>query len=209
MATPSGSILGATPTTLPAGTGNSALDAYTQASLTALAGGVDYTQSPTYQSLQALLGPGQGGGLNASLMGQYNAAQPLIQQQVGQAAALAESGAQGRGLGGSSIAAQGIENATQQGTLADASLLGSLYGEQNQNTEALASDLFAGSTNTENQLQEIFGNAGSSAAEIAMYQQALQDALQEASAANTASLEGAGIGAAGSILGGAARGAFA
>ena len=194
-------ILGATPTTLPTGTGSGALDAYTQASLTSLAGGVDYTQSPTYQSLAALLGPGQGGGLNSSLLGQYNAAQPLIQQQVGANAALAQSGAEGRGLGGSSIEAQGIENATEQGTMEDTALLSSLYGQQNANTQALAGDLFSGSQATTQDLLTIYGDAGTSAANMSMYSQGLQEALQQAGQANTAALEGAGIQAGGTLLG--------
>jgi hypothetical protein len=198
------SILGATPTTLPASTGSGPLDAYTQASLTALGNGVDYTQSPTYQSLQALLAPGANGGLNSSLIGQYNAAQPLINQQVQQNAALAESTAQGNGLGGSSIQAQGVENAEAQGTAEDAQLLSALYGEQNANTGALASDLASGSNTTMQDLLGIYSDAGTSAANLSMYSAGLQEALQAASQAANAQ-QNAGIAqGAGSALGGLA-----
>ena len=177
---------------LPASTGNSATDAYTQASLNALNTGVDYTQTPTYQSLQALLGPGTNGALNTNLMSQYNSGAQLIGAQGNQNVATAISGAQGRGLGGSSIAAQGVENANFNTTMADESLLGSLYGVQNQNTQALAGDLMQGSTSTMNDLISIYDSAGTSAANMSMYSSALQEALNAANKASSAQL-GAGI----------------
>ena len=198
---------------LPASTGNGALDAYTQAGLNAVPGGGDYSQSGTYAQLQSMLGPGANGGLNASLMGQYNAAQPLIAQQTGAATAQALSGAQGNGLGGSSIAAQGVENAETQGTMADASLLSSLYGEQNSNTNALAGDLASGQNATTSDLLSLYDSAGTSAANMQMYSEGLQAALQEAQIAGSAqqnagmfsglgSLAGGLLGAGGSIYGG-------
>jgi hypothetical protein len=139
-----------------------------------------------------MLGPGANGGLNASLMGQYNAAQPLIQQQTSGATAQALSGAQGNGLGGSSIAAQGVENAEQQGTMADASLMSSLYGEQNSNTSALAGDLASGQNATTSDLLSLYDSAGTSAANMQMYSEGLQEALQAAQISGNAQ-ENAGI----------------
>ena len=192
--------------TLPAATGNSALDAYTGAALNALGTGVNYAASPTYQQLSALLGPGANGGLNSNLLAQYNAAQPLIGQQTETNMAQALSGAQGNGLGGSSIAAQGVENAEFGGTMADASLLSSLYGQQNSNTQALAGDLASGANAEMSDLLNIYDSAGTSAANMSMYSQGLQEALQAANASSNASLLGGGIGAAGSIIGGALSG---
>ena len=198
------SILGSAPDALPASTGSGPLDAYTKAALDALSGGVDYTQSPTYKSLQALLGPGEGGGLNPSLLNQYNSAQPLIQQGVNQNKATAMSGASGRGLGGSSIEAQGVENAEFQGTMENASLLSSLYGEQNANTGQLASDLFQGSTSTMNSLLGIYDSAGVSAANMQMYSQGLQEALAAADKAANAQIWSGVSQGIGSAAGGAA-----
>lgn len=150
-----------TPGVLPASTGNGALDAYTQAGLSAL------QNSPN--------APGPNGGLSPSLLAQYQSAQPLIQAQTSASKAQAISGAQGNGLGGSSIAAQGVENAETQGTMADTSLLSSMYGEQNTNNNANLQDLLS-----------IYDSAGTSAANMQMYSQGLQEALQQAASANQA-----------------------
>lgn len=204
MGTPASGL----PLGLPASTGNGALDAYTQAGLNTVgSGGVNYANSPTYAALQAMLGPGANGGLNADLMGQYNAAQPLIAQQTSGATAQALSNAQGNGLGGSSIAAQGVENAETQGTMADASLLSSLYGQQNQNTTALAGDLESGSQSLTTDLLGIYDSAGTSSANMQMYSQGLQEALAAAGIAGNAQQQaglysgiGAGVGGALSAL---------
>ncbi len=188
---------------LPASTGSGALDAYTSASLGALSSGVDYTQTPTYQTLMGLIGPGPNGGLNQNLQNQYTSGSQLIGLNTQSNVASAMSGAQGRGLGGSSIAAQGVENAQFGGQMADASLLSSLYGQQNQNTGQLAQDVVSGSNSEMTNLLGIYENAGTSAANMQMYSEALQQALSAAHAANNTSLFGAGIGAAGSIIGGA------
>src|ERR1035437_1481327 len=129
---------------LPASTGNGALDKYTQAGLGALGNG-DFSQSQTYQNMAGLLGAGPNGGLNSNLMAQYNQGAGMIAQNTRGNVAQAMSGAQGRGLGGSSIAAQGVENAQFGGQMADASLMSSLYGQQNQNTGMLAQDIASGS----------------------------------------------------------------
>jgi hypothetical protein len=192
---------------LPASTGNSALDAYTQAAQNlTLGGGLNYSTSPTYQTLQSMLGPGANGGLNASLMGQYNAAQPLIAQQTGQNVAQAMSTAEGRGLGGSSIAAQGVENAEFQGSMQDASLLSSLYGQQNQDISQLAGDLFTGSGQMTSDLLGIYDSAGTSAANMQMYSEGLQEALQAAQIAGNAQQNAGIFQGAGSAIGGIGSG---
>lgn len=191
---------------LPASTGNSALNAYTGASLGALSSGVDYTQSPTYQSLLGLIGPGANGALNPNLAAEYSSGSALIGQQTGQNTASALSGAQGRGLGGSSIAEQGVENAQFQGTMADSSLLASLYGQQNQNTASLAGDLVSGSNSEMTDLLGIYDNAGTSAANMSMYSQGLQEALSQAGLTATATEQAGMFGGIGSIIGGALGG---
>ena len=191
---------------LPAGTGNSALDAYTSASLGALSSGVDYTATPTYQTLLSMLGPGANGGLNPNLMSQYTAGSQLIGQQTGANEAAAMSGAQGRGLGGSSIQAQAVENAGFQGTMADASLLSSLYGTQNQNVGQLAQDVFSGSNTLTTDLLGIYDSAGTSAANMAMYSQGLQEALAAAQAGASASQNAGMFAGGGAALGGIAQG---
>lgn len=177
---------------LPASTGNGALDAYTSASLGALSSGVDYTQTPTYKTLLSMLGPGANGGLNPNLAAQYTSGSALIGQQTGANEATAMSGVQGRGLGGSSIQAQAVENAGFQGTMADSSLLASLYGQQNQNTGMLAQDLVSGSNTELSSLLGIYDSAGTSAANMQMYSQGLQEALAAANSAANAS-QNAGI----------------
>lgn len=177
---------------LPASTGSGALDAYTGASLDALSKGVDYTQTPTYKTLSELLGPGADGGLNPSLMGQYKAGSQLIGAQGNQNVAKAISNVQGRGLGGSSIQAQAVENENFNTNMADSSLLGNLYGVQGENTRALAGDLSAGANATMSDLLHIYDSAGTSAANMQMYSQALQEALQAAQAGSSATL-GAGM----------------
>lgn len=177
---------------LPASTGNGSLDAYTSASLGALSSGVDYTQTPTYQTLLSMLGPGANGGLNSNLQAQYTSGSQLIGQQTGQNEAAAMSGVQGRGLGGSSIQAQAVENAGFQGTMADSSLLSSLYGQQNANTGQLAQDLVSGSNTELTSLLGIYDSAGTSAANMQMYSEGLQEALSAANASSNAQ-QNAGI----------------
>ncbi len=192
---------------LPSSTGNGALDAYTQAGISQIgAGGVDFTQTPTYQTLMGLLGPGPNGTLNPGLMAQYNAGAGLIGQQGQQNVASAISGAQGRGLGGSSIAAQGVENANFNTTMADSSLLGSLYGVQGQNTQALAGDVMSGSNALTGDLLSLYDSAGTSAANMQMYSQALQEALQAAKAGASAQQNAGMFAGGGAALGGIAQG---
>lgn len=197
MATPSSGIS----PILPASTGSGALDAYTQASLGALSSGVDYTQTPTYKTLMSMLGPGPGGTLNPNLQAQYTSGSQLIGLNTQGNVAQAMSSAQGRGLGGSSIAAQGVENAQFGGQMADASLLGSLYSQQNQNTGQLAQDVFAGSGQMTSSLLGIYDNAGTSAANMQMYSQGLQEALAAAHEAAGASRDAGIFAGAGSALG--------
>lgn len=186
---------------LPASTGNGSLDAYTSASLGALSSGVDYTQTPTYKTLLSMLGPGPNGGLNSNLQNQYTSGSQLIGLQTQGNVAQAMSSGQGRGLGGSSIAAQGVENAQFGGQLADASLLSSLYGQQNQNTGMLAQDLVSGSGTMLSDLLGIYDSAGTSAANIQMYREGLAEALQAAQISGQ-SQQNAGIfGGVGSALG--------
>ena len=186
---------------LPASTGNGALDAYTSASLGALSSGVDYTQTPTYKTLLSMLGPGANGGLNPNLQAQYAAGSQLIGQQTGQNEAAAMSGVQGRGLGGSSIQAQAVENAGFQGTMADSSLLASLYGQQNANTGQLAQDLVSGSNTELTSLLGIYDSAGTSAANMQMYSQGLQEALAAAHASADAQQNAGMFQGIGSLLG--------
>ena len=189
-------------TILPASTGSGALDAYTSASLGALSSGVDYTQTPTYQTLLSMLGPGPNGGLNSNLQAQYTSGSALIGQQTGQNEAAAMSGVQGRGLGGSSIQAQAVENAGFQGTMADSSLLASLYGQQNANTGQLAQDLVSGSNTELTSLLGIYDSAGTSAANMQMYSQGLQEALSAAHASANAQQNAGIFGGVGAIGGG-------
>lgn len=192
---------------LPASTGSAALDTYTQKGLDALAPGGDYSQTATYKKLQDMLGPGAGGGLNANLMAQYTQGQSLIGQGTQANVASAMSSGQGRGLGGSSIAAQGVESAKYQGTMAESSLMSSLYGQQNQNTTQLAGYLAQGSNQQLSDLLGIYESAGTSAANMQMYSQGLQEALSAAQASASATAKAgmwAGLGA----LGGGAVAAF-
>lgn len=187
---------------LPASTGNSALDSYTSASLGALSSGVDYTQTPTYKTLLSMLGPGAGGGLNPNLAAQYTSGSQLIGQQTGANEAAAMSTVQGRGLGGSSIQAQAVENAGFQGTMANASLLSSLYGQQNQNQGMLAQDLVSGSNSEMTSLLGIYESAGTSAANIQMYSDALREALAAAGMSAGAQRDAGIFGGAGALAGG-------
>lgn len=187
---------------LPASTGNGALDAYTSASLGALSSGVDYTQTPTYKTLLSMLGPGANGGLNQNLQNQYTSGSQLIGLQTQGNVASAMSSGQGRGLGGSSIAAQGVENAQFGGQMADASLLSSLYGQQNQNTGQLAQDLVSGSNSEMTSLLGIYESAGTSAANIQMYSDALKEALSAAHVSAGASRDAGIFGGIGALGGG-------
>ena len=176
MATPASGI----PLGIPGGTGNGALDSYVQASQNAISNGVNYQANPTYGQLASLLGPGPNGGLNSNLMAQYNQGAQIIGQNTGANEAQAMSTAQGNGLGGSTIAAQGVENAQFGGQMADSSLMASLYGQQNQNTSQLASDLFSGSQSDLSSLLSLYDSAGTSAANMAMYGEGLTAAMQQA-----------------------------
>ncbi len=193
---------------LPAGTGNASLDAYTKASLGALSDGVDYTQTPTYKSLMSLLGPAPGGGLNPGLMAQYNTGAQINEVRGQGQKAAAMSGAQGRGLGGSSIEAQGVENADFNTGMADTALLSSLYGQQGENTRTLAGDLFGGSNMELSSLLSIYESAGTSAANMDMYSKGLQEALAAAHDASQSSQNAGIIGAVGSVAGGALAGGY-
>ena len=191
------------PPALPASTGNGALDTYTQAGLSALAPGGDYTQTAAYKSIAALLGPGKDGGLSDNLMAQYKSGSRLNELSGQQQTATAISGAQGRGLGGSSIAAQGVENANFNTEMANSSLYGQLSGVQAQNTGMLAQDISAGSNAQLQDLLSIYNNAGTSAANMQMYSQGLQEALAAASMSSNAQENAgmfAGIGAIGGGL---------
>ncbi len=193
---------------LPASTGNSSLDAYTKASLGALSEGVDYTQTPTYKTLLSMIGPGEGGKLNTNLQNQYTAGSQIIGQQTSGNVAQALSSGQGRGLAGSSIAAQGVENAQFQGTMADASLLSSLYGQQNAQTGQLAGYLAQGAGSELSSLLGIYESAGTSAANIDMYNKGLQEALAAAHMSSNSSMYAGAFQGAGSIIGGALSGGY-
>ncbi len=191
---------------LPASTGNGALDAYTQAGLSALAPGGDYTQTAAYKSIAGLLGPGKGGGLSDPLQAQYNAGAQLNELTGQQNVAAAKSGAQGRGLGGSSIEAQGVENANFGTTMANTSLYGALAGVQNQNTGMLAQDIASGDQAQLSDLLSIYNNAGTSAANMKMYSQGLQEALAAANASANAQQNAGIFSGIGSAVGGIGMG---
>ncbi len=101
--------------------------------------------SPAFAQIQSLLAPGANGGLSTPLQGQYSAGALINALNASRAGAQAQSSAQARNLSGSSIEAQGMENASMQETLANSGLLASLYGLQNQNTGQLAGLLGQGS----------------------------------------------------------------
>lgn len=101
--------------------------------------------SQQFAQIQSLLAPGANGGLSSPLQAQYNSGSLLNALNASQAGALSQSHAQQNNLAGSSIAQQGLENASMQQTLANSGLLASLYGNQNQNMGMLAQLLSQGS----------------------------------------------------------------
>ncbi len=187
-----------------------AIDAATQKQLDLINanGGTDFSKSPSYQALLKLLGAPEGGGLNPGLQKQYDTGSALLNTQGSKAASLALSGAEGRGLGDSSISAQGVENANFNTEMGKSSLLSSLYSMQNQNTGQLAADLASGNQTALHDLLGIYAAQGSDTANLMMYNEGLQAAMAQADAANKAALKGAEIGAVGSIIGGGMK-AFA
>lgn len=95
------------------------------------------TQDPTLQALMASLSPGAGG-LSPQLMAEYNAGAGLNALTGQQNASQAMSNAAARNLSGSSIEAQGIENANFNTAMANQQLFGTLSGQQLGATESMA-----------------------------------------------------------------------
>lgn len=90
----------------------------------------DMISSPYDTGLLAMLGGGGTGGLNSMLQPAYNWGSQQIGQQASGAGAAALSGGQGRGLGNSSIAAQGYNAAQAGGQMSMAQLMSALLGQQ-------------------------------------------------------------------------------
>lgn len=203
------------PTKLPATTGNPGLDKYTGASLDALksAPTTDIFSSDAFAQIQKLLGPGAGGGLSPALMAMFSQGQKTNALNTSAAVAGAKSDAVGRGLEGSTVESQGVQNAKFTGSMADSNLMAQLFGLQNQNSGSLASMLFQGQQGNDAQIQDrlkmllsILSGAGDSSANISMFREGLSAEEKAAKDAATSqllsSIIGGGAQVAGAYLGG-------
>ena len=123
--------------------------------------------SPAFSQIQSLLAPNANGTLSNPLQAQYNAGAQTNALNASAAGAQAQSQAQSRNLAGSSIEAQGTENATMQQTLANSGLLASLYGLQNNNSNSLASLLNSGAQFDQSQNQNLLNSQAGALGQVA------------------------------------------
>lgn len=97
--------------------------------------------NPMFAQIMNLLAPGAGG-MSPNLDALYNIGSERIGRQQSQDVASARTMALGRGMEGSSIEELGVKGANDTAAMARSNLLGSLLGQQQNNSSQLAEMLF-------------------------------------------------------------------
>lgn len=98
----------------------------------------DVINSPAFSRISGYLSPNANGSLSTPLAAMYASGSQMNALNAGANQASALTQVKNRGLSGSSIEAQVLENQGMNASLANSSLLASLYGLQNNNTSQLS-----------------------------------------------------------------------
>ena len=164
----------------------------------------DPLQSDAFKAIQQLLQPGASG-MSANLDALYGIGSTKINQSTSSNVAGAQTGAQAKGLQGSSIELADVATQQRIGEEAKASLLASLLGQQQQASGQLANLTFQGGIQSEQDsmmaLLKFLMEGGESSANLGMFDEMMGRQQKLSSQQGWMGLGSAGIGGLAKILG--------